>query len=81
MKLSDAEKLTLAMVCEIHTSLKLNNTGYNSKLISDALESGNTWAIDWKYSDVLGFEEVVDPPDLTQVVDVMDMVGVPGGRF
>lgn len=73
MKLTDAEKLTLAMICEIHTELKLNAKGYDSKLIRSALETGNTWAIEWEYADVLGFEQKDEHPELSKVVDVMEM--------
>lgn len=73
MNLTNAEKLTLAMICEIHTELKLNAKGYDSKLIRSAIETGNTWAIPWQYSDVLEFEDEIEPPELAQVTNVMEM--------
>lgn len=61
------------MICEIHTELGLNGNGYDSKLILNAVESGNTWAINWEYSGVLGFEQMDEDPDLKWVVDVLEM--------
>ncbi|WP_318392755.1 YfbU family protein [Enterobacter sp.] len=73
MDLRDSEKLILAMVCEIHTSLKLNEDGYDSNLISEALFSGNTWAIEWKYGDVLGFKSNETPHSVSEVCDILEM--------
>lgn len=73
MKLTDAEKLTLTMIGEIHSSLNLANTGIDSNLVTSAIDSGNTWAISWQYGDVLDFHDREVPPAVKDVTNVLDM--------
>src|ERR1039458_7871123 len=46
MKLSQGEKLILLMLCEIQEHLKIEG-GTNTKLIQEAILSGNLWGLDW----------------------------------
>lgn len=71
MQLSNAERLMLAMLCEIHEASGVRN-GINSALVRKALESGNDWAIPadvqlpWR-------DESGNPPHVTHVLDILDM--------
>ncbi|HHA1345802.1 TPA: YfbU family protein [Enterobacter hormaechei subsp. xiangfangensis] len=73
MKLTDAEKLTLTMLSEIHTAMGLDKQGLDSKLIDSAISSDNTWAIQWEYADVLAFDDYENPQEVKEVVDFLDM--------
>ena len=73
MKLTDYEKLSLAMLSEIHTELKLNNNGIDSKFITKALDSGNEWAISHRFGQYLGFQDQESPQAVRFIYDVLDM--------
>lgn len=75
MKLSDAEKLTVSILCEIHTALKLNQDGMDSKFISKAIDTGNEWAISYRYGDFLGFKDTTLPSEVSYVYNILDMWG------
>ena len=71
MQLSDAERLMLALLCEIHEASDAKG-GVNSSLVKKALCSGNEWAITaevqlpWK-------GDASNPPYVSHVLDVLDM--------
>ncbi|MGF6710343.1 uncharacterized protein YfbU (UPF0304 family) [Luteibacter sp. W1I16] len=71
MELTDAEKLMLAMVAEMHQAAGIKN-GINAKLIHDALWSGNEWAIRWDVQLPWSSDQE-NPPYVDHVVDVLDM--------
>ncbi|EIX6195934.1 hypothetical protein E7W39_04920 [Cronobacter sakazakii] len=73
MNLSDYEKLSLAILCEIHTALKLSDNGLDSKFISKALDTGNEWAISSRFGDYLGFKDSEHPEEVSFVYNVLDM--------
>ncbi len=73
MQVSDSERLILMMLSEIHESLKIKS-GLDPKFIKEALYSGNTWGLNWKYSGLLGSGSVEEnPPVVKEVVDILDM--------
>lgn len=71
MQLTNAEKLMLAMVAEIHQAAGIKN-GIDSKLIQDALWSNNDWAIGWDVQ-LPWPQRDANPPHVNHVVDVLDM--------
>ncbi|MDI7501749.1 YfbU family protein [Cronobacter dublinensis] len=73
MNLSDYEKLSLAILCEIHTALKLSDNGLDSKFITKALDTGNEWAISSRFGDYLGFEKSKHPEKVNFIYNVLDM--------
>lgn len=71
MKFTDAELLMTLMLAEVHQVLKINN-GVNSKLVSEAIYSENTWAIEWDVQ--LPWTGGDSTPDyVNHVADVLDM--------
>jgi uncharacterized protein len=61
MKLSQGEKLILLMLCEIQEHLKIEG-GTNTKLIQEAIFSGNLWGLDWGLPRV--FHDTETPPEV-----------------
>lgn len=73
MKFTPEQALMVTLLAEIHQALRIKE-GINSDLISHAIWSGNTWAIDWDAQYPGSDEEhQPDPPYVTHVVDVLDM--------
>ncbi len=74
MKISKSEKLILALLCEIHQELGLDKNGeIDSNLISSAINTQNTWAIEQKYDGILWEPEGETPEDVSFVCSVLDM--------
>ncbi len=71
MELTNAQRLGLAMLAEIHTALNIRD-GVDSKLVAQALWSKNDWAINWEHGFLLDDEEAT-PPHVSHVVSVLDM--------
>jgi uncharacterized protein YfbU (UPF0304 family) len=73
MKLTREQALTMALLTEIHSALNIKN-GINSKVISHALETGNTWAIDWEAQYLESDDDPEPVPAYVEhVIDVLDM--------
>lgn len=84
MELSDAEKLILTMLCEVHAHLNIAGE-LDPKFVRSALHSGNTWGLRWKYGAL--YDSVYDraydsaydsgarsdPPIVKEVVAILDM--------
>lgn len=71
MQFTDEQKLIAAMLAEVHQKLGIED-GVNSKLVSEAIWSGNEWAIKWDVQ--LGWTgEEGNPPYVKHVLDVLDM--------
>jgi hypothetical protein len=51
MQLSQGEKVILLMLCEIQKHLKIKGET-NTKLIEDAIFSGNLWGLEWGMTGV-----------------------------
>lgn len=71
MKLSNPEKLILLMLSEIYDKLGLTNV--DTKLLSSAIHSENTWALDWEMPGVVGSDSEETPPLVIDVVNYLDM--------
>ncbi len=72
MKLTNAEKLILVMLSEIHEKLNIEN-GTNTKLLTSAIFSENTWALSWEMPGIVGSSPEPTPPEVSEVVDILDM--------
>ena len=53
MKPTNSEKLILVMLSEIHEKLCIKN-GVNTKLVTNAIYSQNTWALSWDLPGIVG---------------------------
>ncbi|HEY4146601.1 YfbU family protein [Pinirhizobacter sp.] len=71
MQFTNAEKLMLVMIAEMHQASSIKN-GINSKLVQDALWSNNDWAIGWDVQ-LPWLQRDANPPYVNHVVDVLDM--------
>ena len=72
MHLSNAERLILIMLSEIHESLKIKS-GIEPQFVKEAIYSGNEWGLAWKYSGVFGKDKEETPPVVKEVCDILDM--------
>jgi uncharacterized protein len=72
MELSDAEKLILTMLCEVHAHLNIAGE-LDPKFVRSALDSGNTWGLRWKYGGLYDGSARSDPPIVKEVVAILDM--------
>lgn len=67
---SNFRKLVLAMLCDIHAKLEIQDS-VDPGLISKAILSENEWALLWEYPGLLESEE--NPEHVAFVADVLDM--------
>lgn len=74
MKLSTAEKLQLMMLCDIYREQEIDGE-FDPDLISEAITSGNTWAITDKYQ-FLEWAEDVSEDQVKFVYKVLTMYSV-----
>ncbi len=68
---SDAEKLSLTLLSEIHDHLGIEN-GIDPKLVMRALYGGHTWGIKWEYQALFPTHEDRSSA-VSEVVDFLDM--------
>lgn len=71
MEFSNAEKLIVAMLAEIHAALEIKD-GLNPDLIQGAVASGYTWALHWQYPGLFQGQEET-PEEVLAVAAVLDM--------
>lgn len=71
MKLTNAEKLILAMLADVHEKLGIDEV--DTKLIKQAIYSNNTWALSWELPGIVGNSAEPTPPEVSLVVGVLDM--------
>jgi len=71
VEMTDAEKLTLLMLCEIHKALKIKD-GVDASFVEHTIYNGNTWALRWQMP---GIFDVTETPSgiVTATVDYLDM--------
>jgi uncharacterized protein YfbU (UPF0304 family) len=72
MKLGDGEKLILIMLSDIYEKIGINGE-INPGFVREVVLSGHTWALHWKYPGVFEDQNSGDPPEVSQVVDILDM--------
>ncbi len=71
MKLTNAEKLILTMLADMHEKLEIDEV--DTKLIKQAIYSNNTWALSWELPGIVGDSAEPTPPEVSLVVDILDM--------
>lgn len=71
MDLTKSERLTLLMLCDIYNALKIKSS-FNPSIIEKAIITGNMWAIEWEYGDLLSVDATREEA-VTFVADVLDM--------
>jgi hypothetical protein len=71
MKLTNAEKLTLTMLADLHEKMGIDEV--DTKLLKRAIYSNNTWALSWEMPGIVGDSPEPTPPEVSLVVDVLDM--------
>ena len=71
MKMTDAEKLILSMVSEIHEQLKIKD-GIDSTFVKSAIYEDKTWGLYWGLPGLFpGNPET--PAEVREVVDILEM--------
>ncbi len=71
MKFTNAEKLIVTMLADLHEKLEIDEV--NTKLIKQAIYSNNTWALSWELPGIVGDSPEPTPPEVSLVVDILDM--------
>jgi uncharacterized protein YfbU (UPF0304 family) len=71
MKLSDGEKLIIAMLAEIYKALRIKGE-INPKFVMSAIYGGNLWGLAHQYSGLFGAEEK-RPEVVTETINILDM--------
>lgn len=72
MNLTNPEKLILIMLAEIQEELDMKG-GADHKLVAGSIYSENTWVLDWEMPGIVGSAAEPTPPQMSFVVDVLDM--------
>ena len=71
MQLTDAERLILTMLCEIHEHLKIDK-GIDPKFVQEAIATDNTWGLIREYDGIFhGHHET--PEHVEEVVSILEM--------
>lgn len=70
MSYTQAERLQILLLCDIHEALGIQNS-YNPELIKEAIETDNLWALDWEYQSLSTEDD--NPDEVKHVCDVLDM--------
>ncbi|MCK1459604.1 YfbU family protein [Bradyrhizobium sp. 2] len=71
MKLSDGEKLTILMLCDIYKALKIKGE-FDPEFISTTIFKDHLWGFNWELSGI-PFEKGDDPPEVGETCDFLDM--------
>lgn len=70
MSYTQAEKIQILLLCDIHEALGIKNS-YDASLIKEAVETDNIWAINWEYHSLSTGED--NPDEVRHVCAVLDM--------
>lgn len=73
MKLTDGEKIIIAMLADIKAGLKIKGEIDDKRTLS-SIYSGNLWSLNWDYSGLFDVQEV-DDLTVKETADSMDMWG------
>lgn len=73
IKLSDGEKLIVALLCDIHRNMNIaGGDSLDPQFIMESIYGGHDWALKWKYPGI--FEAESTPSQtVTEVCNVLDM--------
>lgn len=70
-QISDGEKLTLLMLCEVAKKLGIKE-GPEPDFVESVLYGGHLWGLKWKYSGIF-HDHVDDGQTVAEVTDILDM--------
>jgi uncharacterized protein YfbU (UPF0304 family) len=70
MKLTDGDKFIIYMLAELMKGLKVR-TELDPKFIQNAILEGHTWALEWRYKNLIGDE--TNRATVKEVMDILDM--------
>jgi uncharacterized protein YfbU (UPF0304 family) len=73
MSYTQAEKLQILLLCDIHEALGIKNR-YDPELIREAVSSDNIWALEWEYQNLSTEDD--NPVEVKHVCDVLDMYDI-----
>ncbi|MFV3350470.1 YfbU family protein [Aeromonas veronii] len=73
MNFTPEQRLIVGLLCDIHQKLEIRNS-FDPEMITDAIQTGNEWAIDLEYGEYLGSE--ITDPRFTFVSDVLNMCSI-----
>ncbi|MGP2519101.1 YfbU family protein [Pantoea ananatis] len=73
MSYTQAEKLQILLLCDIHEALGIQNS-YDPSLIKEAVQTNNIWALEWEYQSLATDDD--DPDEVRHVCDVLDMYDI-----
>ena len=73
MKLSDGERLTILMLCDLFRHFKVDSE-IDEDFVKEAIYRDCLWAIPFAHSGAL-FERANEHPVLREVIDILDMWG------
>lgn len=62
----------MVMLSDIHEKLGIEN-GVDTKLLTSAIYSDNTWALSWELQGIIGGSPDPTPPEVSEVTDILDM--------
>ncbi|SEL86862.1 hypothetical protein SAMN05443999_1098 [Roseovarius azorensis] len=71
MKLTDGEKIIIAMLADVHKALKIEGET-DVKHLMESIYSGNLWSLDWDWQGLLGAKETPDHV-VKETADILDM--------
>jgi uncharacterized protein YfbU (UPF0304 family) len=71
MKLSNAEKLILTMLADVHEKLGIKEA--DTTLIKEAIYSDNTWALTFELTGIVGDSPDPTPPAVKEVLEILSM--------
>ncbi|MBK5511704.1 YfbU family protein [Pseudomonas sp. TH15] len=71
MEITKSEKLILLMLSEIYEKLEIKSI--DTKFLTSAISSGNTWAIEWEIPELRESDQDMPPREVIDVVDYLDM--------
>jgi uncharacterized protein YfbU (UPF0304 family) len=72
MELNGKEKLILLMLAEIYEKLGINGE-IDPAFIKEVIFSNHSWGLHWQYSALFEGEKAEDPPEVREVVEILDM--------
>lgn len=73
MNFTPEQRLIVGLLCDIHQKLEIKDS-FDTEMISDAINTGNEWAIDLQYGDNLGSE--ITDQRFKFVSDVLNMCAI-----
>lgn len=72
VRISDGEKLLLAMMHDIYGHLGIKNGEIDSRFVLSAISGGHNWALDWTHQGLFHRHED-SRQAVSEVVDILDM--------